>query len=152
MKYFTLITLCVMFVLPAMAQQQPEVFSPIGLTNGTSFIGRSVVATTFSDTSAPIKIRGYKDVFVVLKTAANDSACVQVYASYSADGVNYGSYALLDSLTFIAETPPSSKAMRISDANHGMYSMKLRVYAAATSRSSINPVTTLTTQIVRFKY
>lgn len=152
MKLFALIALCLMLVLPAAAQQQPEVFSPIGLTNGTSFITRSLVATTFNDTSAAIRIRGYERLNIVLKTASNDSACVQVYAAFSADGINFTSYAFLDSLTFIAETPPSSKSIALTDAQMGYFSMKLNIYCPAAGRESINPTTKLTTQIVRYKF
>jgi len=109
------------------------------------------VATTLSDTTAAIKIRGYSDVFVVLKTAANDSVGLQVQYALSADGINFGAYATLDSLvsTGVLNVP---KVMRISDAAHGAYSMKLRVYSPAWAANSAAPVATVTTQIVRYKY
>lgn len=151
MKAIALITLCLLFALPAVAQQQPEVFSPIGLTNGTSLIGRSVVATTYSDTTQGIKVRGYSDVFIVLKTAANDSVGLQVAYSQSADGINYSAYTALDSLVSTG-TVGVSKAIRLPDNIHGAYSVKLRVYSPAWAANSAAPVATVTTQIVRYKY
>lgn len=151
MKYLALFTLCLLLSLPTLAQQQPEIFSPIGLTNGTSLIGRSVVATTLSDTTAPIKIRGYADVFIVFKTAANDSVGIQLAGAFSADGVNYGAYTALDSMVATG-TVINSQSYRLTDKYHGFYSMKLRVYSPAWAANSAAPVATVTTQIVRYKY
>lgn len=136
------------FVSAQVAMKTYDASTPKTLTAGTSMSARTA-STSMDDTTQAFSFRGYHAVYVGLESATNDT--VHSYLAYqvSKDGVTYGAFTLLDSLSSTGTVGVANYIQLPAKALGAPY-VRLRVYGIASNGAvSINPSPTLTTSIVK---
>ena len=157
MKKFIAVFILAALAVTAQAQSvfNPvvDVYSPRTLFAGTLMSARTA-ATTLADTTRAVPVRGLAGVWIGIETAGNDSAGVYVYYRTMKDAAtaNGAGFTLLDSLIVTATN--TMKYLALPSNVMGAYAVQFLVkgLASSTGGYSANPVTTVTTKIIRVPY
>lgn len=146
MKKIILGLAMVLLASVSMAQYQRDIyFVPQTLYASTAMSSRAYTAA-YDDTTKAIGLDGVNRAFVHIVTAVNDSISVIVSYQTSADGVTFGAFTVLDSLSTTG-TVGAVTGLELPAKAMAAHQVRIRVYASTIARVSANPSTTVTTRI-----
>ena len=121
---------------------QPDVFVPLSLsTTGVGALTARPTSTTYADTTKSIEVRGYAQVFLVLRETASDTANFQIYYRGSNDGVTYptgtvtdGAWQYADSINWKPSTNDAlfQRSILLPEKGMGFKTVQFMVYSPGT--------------------
>lgn len=143
MKYIAMLLMCVSAMFAQSISNEPDdVFVPKTLFAGT-VMSASTASASLADTTRPIMLNGWNEVYLSVTAETNDSANALIRYQVSRDGVTWSALVTLDSLVATTANGVTHKGVKLPDNAMAYEQARFVVKGQSHGLYSANPSATL---------